>query len=181
MGSQCWSGVHAGISVAIMLLLPLFLAVILLLNGLYIDHNPVSMATSAKQSGRTDVLLAVLKLLLTLTVDTAASTFPVWMQFLLHLAVAVLWLRAFVDIQPQSLAWVNHLRAALASIYAWSVIALFVVLIDPLHFSFVVSVLVGGPPVFCLGWLASSARRGHLLASPLSKLKTMQAHALWAR
>lgn len=181
LGAGCWEGVHLGTSIAVILLLPVFVAVILLLISLYIDHNPVSPAASAKQSGRHDVMLAVLKLVLTLTVDTAAAIFPVWLQFIIHAAVAYLWVKAFVQVQPQSVAWVNHMRAALAVVYAWSVFALFVVLIDPTRFSFILTVFMGTPPMLALGWLASSWMRGRILASPLSKLGSVHAHALWAR
>jgi len=136
-----------------LLLLPVFVLLAVVVSGLYVNHNPLSNAVSSKQHGRMDAYFVLLRLMLTVVVDTAGGVLPAWLQWLAQVGVAGYWGYTFVIMQPDTVPWMNQLQAALACGYAWSVTAVLHVTLLPGSASMAALLLHGIPLSAALGWV----------------------------
>jgi PAS domain-containing protein len=181
LGASCFQGLHAALAATSLLLLPVFVLLAVVVSGLYVNHNPLSDAISSKQHGRMDAYFVLLRLALTVAVDTAGGVLPAWMQWLAQAAVAVFWMYTFIIVQPDTVPWMNQLQAALACAYGWAVTAALHVAIVPGTGSMAVLLLHGAPLSAALGWMVTILHRGRVLGKSLGELSEWHEFVLWSR
>ena len=109
LATSCFQGAHAALAVTSLILLPVFVLLAVVVSGLYVNHNPLSHAVSSKQHGRMDAYFVLLRLMLTVVVDTAGSVLPAWLQWLAQVGVAAFWVHTFRVVQPDTVPWMNQL------------------------------------------------------------------------
>lgn len=181
LDTNCFEGAHAALAVTSLVLFPVFVLLAVVVSGLYVNHNPLSNAVSSKQHGRMDAYFVLLRLILTVVVDTAGGVLPAWLQWLAQVGVAGYWVYTFVIMQPDTVPWMNQLQAALACGYAWSVTAVLHATLLPGSASMAALLLHGIPLSAALGWVMCTLHRGRILGKRLGDLSEWHEFVLWSR
>jgi len=177
---SCWTGIHAAIGFLVLLLSPVFIALSVFTQTVFIDRNPLSDMLGAKIHGRVETFMILAKVALVLVFTALLEVIPAVVTLLLCITVSVLWVYLLGTQQPFIVGQMNDLRTGFGAVFGWITLMAAFVLASPSS-DFGILTLMGIIPCFGLGWYFSKVYRETVVAMRPADLKKWQHSELWSR
>lgn len=177
---SCFTGLHAFVSSLVFLTTPIFVALCVFTQVVFIDRNPLSDMFGAKVHGRVEAVMIMAKVALVILFNAVVDIAPPGLTFAVCFVTAALWVGLLVKRQPFISPAMNDLRSGFGAVFAWVTLMAGYVLLAPRR-DIGVLAMAGLPVSFGLGWYASRTYREAVAAAPLKALASWQDVDLWAR
>mgnify|MGYP005990213963 CR=1 FL=1 len=177
---SCWGGLHATIGSLVLLFVPIFIALCVFTQTVFIDRNPQSDMLGAKVQGRVEGVMILAKVMLVIAFTAVVDIIPPLATLAVCAATSALWVYLLAVQQPFIVPSMNDLRCGYGAIFAWGTVMAGYVIADP-NTDLGIMTLLGVPLAFGLGWYLSMMYRESIAASPLESLTTWYDVDLWAR
>ncbi len=177
---SCWTGLHAAVAFLVLVLSPVFIALSVFTQTVFIDRNPLSDMLGAKIHGRVETFMILAKVALVLVFTALLEVIPPVVTLLLCILVSVLWVYLLGTQQPFIVGQMNDLRTGFGAVFAWITLMAAFVLSSP-NTDFGILTLLGVVPCFGLGWYFSKVYRESVVSMRPSDLKKWQHSELWSR
>ena len=177
---SCWVGLHAFLSVVVLILTPLFIALTVFTQMVFIDRNPLSDMLGARSHGRVEAVMLLAKVALVLVFTAFLDVVPVALVLLLCMATSVAWICLLTIQQPFIVGSMNDLRTGLGAVFAWVTLMAAYILVSPTSDIGMLS-LLGVAPCLGLGWYASKGYREMIMTYRSADLRTWHQLDLWSR
>ncbi|KAA0156292.1 hypothetical protein FNF29_01085 [Cafeteria roenbergensis] len=181
-GVACYGPVHLPLAIFVILLLPFFITASLTVASVYIDRVPTSAQLDARTHGRADVLLLIVKLVLTALLTYGTSTAPQWLLVGVLAVSGVLWLFLFLTMVPFARLVMNAAHVGMATAFLWATLCAVIVWASEGAQDVGVILVLGTPLAGVLGFTGAYMRfYGILEQDDPYGMRSMWMVTLWTR
>lgn len=171
---------HGTIGALVLLFVPVFIALCVFTQTVFIDRNPQSDMLGAKVQGRVEGVMILAKVALVIAFTAVVDIIPPLATLAVCAATSALWVYLLAVQQPFIVPSMNDLRCGYGAIFAWGTVMGAYVIADP-NTDLGIMTLLGVPLAFGLGWYLSLMYRESIAASPLKELTSWYDVDMWAR
>eukprot|EP01138_Halocafeteria_seosinensis_P012737 gb/GECG01013013.1/.p1 GENE.gb/GECG01013013.1/~~gb/GECG01013013.1/.p1 ORF type:complete len:1765 (+),score=203.56 gb/GECG01013013.1/:1-5295(+) len=177
---QCFEGLHIGVSVAVLILVPLFVGLAIFMGSVFFDRDIRSNVISAQVHGRGDVAMLANKVVLSFFFSLMLSSVTPWIGQLLLIVSSATFVSVYLVSMPYVQFKINELKSACAFGYSMACIASLVVLVQPMYDTSLF-LFLGVPLAFIGGALQCRIIHDGIIRKPFNMLQYSYELSIWAR